>query len=448
MRQIGELWQASPVGSYAELRVGPVRVFSFRNGVPDDFLSIFRDDMMRIIKVPGDDYYGEIDADLEEGFEPAEFVDLVKFAAPGSVMAERLDLMGFAPNFIRDLLDSELSAAEKLRIETAGYMPSGVKRPVEPSTAQQWIDALASSDEGPESALWWEGNRRRLIDLLRDLDECAILRAVLLCFPDEEVTLDLTDLELGGWLREHRHDAIASEATEIINGLSGMHAPVVVLTEGRTDAEFIKAALDVLCPHLNDLIRFLDYDQKTEGGASALVRMVRAFAAAGIVNRVVAIFDNDTAAADAVRVLDQSKLPGHIQVCTYPPMILAQRYPTLGPPRNGISSGTTDYADVNGLAGSIELYLGEDVLTKPDGRLRPVQWKSYFPSLSRYHGEVTEKGSIHDEFRRKCTLATVHPEVVSDQDWRGMRSILDTIVIAAQAAFTEGPPTLRMMTDF
>jgi hypothetical protein len=438
------------VSSQAEIRVGSVEVFSFRNGIPDDFLSIFRDDMMQIVKVPGDDYYGDISEDLQEGFEPAEFVDLVKFIAPGPVMAERLDLMGFTSSFVRDLLDRELSASEQMRINMAEYMPADYEPSTEPVTAQQWIDEFATSedDPDPDPALWRQGRRERLTGLLQDLDECAILRAVLLAFPDEEVTFDLTDLELGGWLRNHRHDAIASEASEIINGLSGMHAPVVVLTEGRTDAEFIKAALEILSPHLNDLIRFLDYDQKTEGGASALVRMVRAFAAAGIVNRVVAIFDNDTAAADALRVLDRNKLPGHIQICTYPPIALAGRYPTLGPPRNGMSSGTTDYADVNGLAGSVELYLGEDVLTNTDGQLRPVQWKSYLSALSRYHGEVTEKSLIHDEFRKKCALATASPEVISDQDWDGMRLILHTIAVAAQAAFIEGPPTLRMITDF
>lgn len=436
------------MSSQAELRVGRVEVFSFRNGIPDDFLSIFRDDMMQIVKVSGEDYYGDISEDVQEGFEPAEFVDLVKFVAPGPVMAERLDLMGFTSSFVRDLLDRELSAAEQMRIDMIEYMPPNYEQPAAPTTAQQWIDEFASSEDDPDPALWYRGKRRQLTGLLRDLDECAILRAVLLVFPDEEVTFDLTDLELGGWLRNHRHDAIASEASEIINGLSGMHAPVVVLTEGRTDAEFIKAALDILSPHLNDLIRFLDYDQRAEGGASALVRMVRAFAAAGIVNRVVAIFDNDTAAADALRVLDRNNLPGHIQVCTYPPILLADRYPTLGPPRNGMSSGTTDYADVNGLAGSIELYLGEDVLTKPDGQLRPVQWKSYLPALSRYHGEVIDKSLIHDAFRKKCALVASSPEIASDQDWRGMRSILNTIVSAAQAAFIEGPPTLRMMTDF
>jgi hypothetical protein len=122
-----------------------------------------------------------------------------------------------------------------------------------------------------------------------------------------------------------RH-TLTSEAVAVVNGVSGMHAPVVVLTEGRTDVEFLSAALNILYPHLADLIRFLDYDQKAEGGAGALVRMVRAFAAAGIVNRVVAIFDNDTAAADALRALDLSKLPDQLRVLQYPAIGIASKY--------------------------------------------------------------------------------------------------------------------------
>src|SRR6266511_2600045 len=163
------------------------------------------------------------------------------------------------------------------------------------------------------------------------------------------------------------------------------------LTEGRTDAQFLSAALTLLYPHLTDLVSFLDYDHKAEGGAGALVRMVKSFAAAGIANRVVALFDNDTAAADALRALDTSKLPNHVRVLRYPNTSLAAAYPTVGPPTLDAPHGTLAYADVNGLAGSIELYLGRDVLTRPDGHLRPVRWRSLVAGSRAYQGEVTDK---------------------------------------------------------
>lgn len=315
-------------------------------------------------------------------------------------------------------------------------------------TAQDWIARLASSrEEDPGIFDRNIGDRRWLLSELDYWDERFALRAVLLSFPDSEVLLDVTDLEDGGWLEESRRDAMASEAAAVIAGMAGMHAPIVVLTEGRTDAEFLKAALVVLYPHLTDLIRFLDYDQKAEGGAGALVRMVRAFAAAGIANRIVAVFDNDTAAADALRVLDLSKLPNQMRVLQYPPIEIAANYPTLGPPNQYSPAGSTAVADVNGLAGSIEVYLGRDVLTGSDGKLRPVQWKSFIVGAQRYQGEVVDKTSIHDAFRAKFKLASSRPEVISGQDWEGLRLIIDAIRNAAQDAFGGIDPTTGLVSS-
>jgi hypothetical protein len=73
----------------------------------------------------------------------------------------------------------------------------------------------------------------------------------------------------------------------------------------------------------------------------------------------------------------------------YPEIDIARDYPTLG--TNGLS-----HMDVNGLAGSIELYLGADVLRDSDGVLalfngvrtwrvcEPTKVKSWVrPGLSR-----------------------------------------------------------------
>ena len=213
---------------------------------------------------------------------------------------------------------------------------------------------------------------------------------------------------------------------------AAINGPVVVLTEGRTDAEFLTAGLRILYPHLTDLIRFLDYDYRPEGGVGALVRMVRAFSAAGIVNRVVAVFDNDTAAADGLKILETDKLPRHIRVIRYPSFDLASSYPTLGPPTADSPQGSLSLADVNGSAGSIELYLGKDVLTREDGTLRPVQWRSFIPGISRYQGEVIEKDSIHTSFRAKCAMALKDHASVQAQDWEGLRIVIDAIRVAAQ----------------
>ena len=130
--------------------------------------------------------------------------------------------------------------------------------------------------------------------------------------------------------------------------------------------------------------------------------------------------------------LEIGKLPGNIRVIRYPPLDLASSYPTLGPPTIDSPQGPLSLEDVNGSAGSIELYLGKDVLTREDGTLRPVQWKSPKSGMARNQGEVIEKKLIHASFRAKYAMALKNQAVIQRQDWEGLRLVIDAIRAAAQ----------------
>ena len=130
---------------------------------------------------------------------------------------------------------------------------------------------------------------------------------------------------------------------------------VIFVTEGTTDASAIEIALQCIYPHLAEYFTFFDFKApRVRGGASSVVEIVKAFAAARIADRIVAFIDNDTAGEEAMRALANVSLPNNIRVLRYPPIEIASAYPTLGP--TGLTS-----MNVNGLAGSIELYLGRDV---------------------------------------------------------------------------------------
>jgi hypothetical protein len=255
------------------------------------------------------------------------------------------------------------------------------------------------------------------------------LRAVLLALPDADVSLDVTWRGLRGRGKFYPN-SLASGAQSAVRNRAAEHAPMIVLTEGKTDSEFLQDALTILYPHLTDLVRFLDYEQKPEGGASAVMRTVRAFAAAGIANRIVVILDNDTAAANVLRKFDPASLPDHIQVMQYPNLDVAREYPTLGPPSLESPDTPITLANVNNLAASVELYLGRDVLTMGNGSLRPVQWSNYDSGMKRYQGVVIEKETIHEEFREKAKRAKKDPSIIGQQDWEGLRLILDTLLAA------------------
>lgn len=445
------------MSSYAELRVGSLLVSQLQNGVGDELMTLFRDDMLDIRRGRASEYFtAEKGYSLDDDY----VMDIVVYRAAASSIADRLDLMGVTATVALAFLDEQLNdrrhggyldeserelldavLADNSRVILAS-MNSEERARLEYGMAlrnsldsNRWLVLLAAAPEGPSYDLSPEpGSRYWFLTQLRYEDYWAerhVLRAVLMAFPDAEVTLDLTELERS----ERQGDrllSMASDSAASTRRSAAVNGPVVVLTEGRTDAEFLTAGLRILYPHLTDLIRFLDYDYRPEGGVGALVRMVRAFTAAGVVNRVVAVFDNDTAAADGLRILETEKLPRHIRVIRYPSSDLASSYPTLGPPMVGSPQGSLSLADVNGSAGSIELYLGKDVLTREDGTLRPVQWRSFIPGMSRYQGEVIEKDSIHASFRSKYAMALEDPTSVQGQDWEGLRIVIDAIRIAAQ----------------
>jgi hypothetical protein len=122
-----------------------------------------------------------------------------------------------------------------------------------------------------------------------------------------------------------------------------------------------------------------------------------------------------------------SELPANIRVLRYPPLERAANYPTLGPPTANAPSGGLDTANVNGLAGSIELYLGRDVLAGPDSALRPVQWSSYSTGARQYQGVIVGKKSIHESYSAKVKAAQINKGRMTSQDWSGVRAILELI---------------------
>lgn len=428
------------MSSCSRLRVGDIKIRQPGNAVGNELMALFREDMFCKEYKAADEYYTPAYGYEEDSADFGKVVEVSMFRASGPVIAARLDIIGVdetaALGYLSDSLASRQDLfGDKTLAQWSPDILEEYKRDRELRASldgPKWVELLAGS--GPESPGGERplGSRKWLLDELDYADERYAIRAVLLAFPDAEVLLDVTDLQAGedGWASE------PSLAELAITGTAGMHAPVVVLTEGKTDAEFLSAALRILYPHLTDLVRFLDYegDRRPEGGVGALARMVRAFAAAGIVNRVIAVFDNDAAAADALRAIDASRLPPGIQVMQYPAVEFATRYPTFGPPTATSPAGSISLADVNGLAGSIELYLGKDVLTLPDGTLTPVQWTSYIPGVSRYQGEITQKERIHRAFRAKCAVATDEAGVAG-QDWDGVRAIIDAICAAARSAF-------------
>jgi hypothetical protein len=217
-----------------------------------------------------------------------------------------------------------------------------------------------STDPLPEHPLP-EGVRWRL-------DPRTVLRLALDLADNTQspVRYNLDELVSRGFLE--RGTPITDQSREERLARLARDAPLIVLTEGSLDSQLLEMAVSVTHPHLAEFLRFMDFGGGAEGGVGRLAKLVRSFIGARIVNRLVAIADNDTAAYDALSELKRD-VPESYRIVHYPDLPLLVSYPTLGP-----QSSDLVFMNVNGKAGSLEMYLGRDLLTV-SGELVPVRWE-------------------------------------------------------------------------
>jgi hypothetical protein len=237
---------------------------------------------------------------------------------------------------------------------------------------------------------------------------------------EEEVVQELTEVVHAGYYSQN--DQICDISYKALIREYPIASRIIILTEGKTDAEILQRSLKVLYPHLSDYYSFMDFGIRPSGGAGDLVNIVKSFAGSGIQNRTIAIFDNDTAAHSAVSILNQRLIPSNIIILHYPRIAIATDYPTLGP------SGLVRQ-DINGLACSIELYFGSEVL-KLDSDYVPIQWGGLDERLNRYQGSIIKKDELQKRFFEKLRRCENNRNEISNADWVGIDSIFQRVIRA------------------
>lgn len=250
-----------------------------------------------------------------------------------------------------------------------------------------------------------------LLGALPFYDDLFSVRAFLTVVdPRTELVLDYTELYDGGIFSDND-----------IKTIVGIKDRIIILTEGSSDIEVLKSSLELLYPHLYEHYSFFDFESfNAQGGSGNLVNMIKSFAGAGINNKIIALFDNDTAARESQANLKDLLLPNHIKILNCPHLTFAEHYPTLGP------TGSLKM-NINGLACSIELYLGEDILKNSNGDFLDIHWKGYSSKMNTYQGEISSKRDIQERFFKKLADSKSDSSVLTKSDWSGLISIYEMI---------------------
>ena len=441
------------MGSYSDLKIGQVGFGSWKDWVDDSIMVLFSEEEKRVEEIP---LPPECEQLLDEG-EPSPLLS-VRYVSNVETLKKRLDFLGFTidaarrafdlgraweieeTRFTMDRFNKRFLAAEHqdlLKVNT----DRNLKRidMLARSDADRWLTALREAFLAPADAdpthLSELAAALKTVGCLHETrfpyttDDRFRLRFELEAHQTGEVIFDVSDLVGGGCCSAS--DPLTEMAREWVDSRDRQALHLIVLTEGSTDKFVLESALRVLRPELRQYISFMDFAAlRVEGGASFLASIVRAFAGAGVQDRLIAVFDNDTAGCLSQSLLSKHRLPDNIKVIRYPDIDLARSYPTLGPTGPVVM-------DINGSAAGIELYLGADVLCGENGALTPIQWKGFEASLGRYQGEITDKRGCLERFARKLHKFEHDGGAPDASDWRDLGVILDTISSTFRATDVE-----------
>lgn len=242
------------------------------------------------------------------------------------------------------------------------------------------------------------------------MDPWYIMRIIFENLPDEtEVILDYTNLVDGGWYDPD------------IENESFCKQKIIIMTEGKSDSSIISKSLKLLYPHLYGYYYFMNFDiSNAQGSTNFLTHYIKGFIGAGIDNKIIALFDNDAAAKSEMINLEKIDIPLNIRVLALPDTELANDYPTIGPYNN-------QNANINGLACSIELFFGKDILCNEKGELTPIIWKGYMERIKKYQGEITNKDIVQKKFFEVIEKIQNKSIPLSAHDWSTMEKLLQMI---------------------
>lgn len=326
------------MGSYAECWLNDFLVGSSKNDIDPDLISLFRESDKVVLSGPSPELPHHLHHHLNS-LEEDDHLRIVYYEAPVDIVRDRLHVMGYSlstsKQAFREWIRGELghitesmqnwemkdSTSKALMVE---YYQGEIEV-LSALTPDMWIEGLRfirASGLKPNFHGKYEGpHQDTSIGYMLSHDwygfpgydmYVALRLAIETCGAGEKLIYDLTDLI---W-----SDYFDCDENFVEYGLSipaaeyNSKAKTIVLTEGKSDAWILEQSLRILYPHLQDYFSFLDFEGSSiGGGVGNLANMVKAFAGAGIINNVVALFDNDTAAQAACKALEAVMLPSNAE---------------------------------------------------------------------------------------------------------------------------------------
>ncbi|GAA2230154.1 hypothetical protein GCM10010360_61940 [Streptomyces nogalater] len=427
------------------------RILSGKNEIPSRLMTIFQEEdkymdadwalgIDQLNSVPaGQEVPPELQALAQGDDDDTDPSDRFGYRTTVGTVLTRLRLMGFTPEASRrsmaEIRRSELKDDGQEEDVLLVSPAQGVRGTPHQMSCEQVIDTGLAAHIKACTRHGFDDEHLDLVEraCLDELefyfeagtDDPRFLLAALLYGqePQNTLTMDLSDLLAADYCSSF--EDLSAQAIHELSLMTASTGPIIVITEGKFDAEVIPRALRLVRPEIAGYFKFWDLETtKAAGGTDQVVKNLRSFAAAGVMNRVIGILDNDTAGRQAEKQLASTPLPDHYAVCKLPDLDYAHSYPALGP-----SGTSTD--DVTGRACSVEFYFGRHCLLGPDGKLVPVRWKSHIDSMNDYQGELANKPYVQERIKETLLEAETGEKPLGSE-WDPMRRLAETLISLAE----------------
>lgn len=372
------------MGSYAGMYIKGKLQLCWKNGLSPFAVSLFTKD--NIVREKGIDATKIIEKYSLRDYEKDYFEDndreIITAIVNAKTLRQRLSIYGFNQTYFLEKIDDLINQNKKyLNDKGLGDM------------ANHYTECINELKKLKDNSVPLDRLDYTYYEQLDIYDQLIPIWAVLQnadIKDTDEFILDISDIYKGGWIDEQFNN---TDSEFLLPQNCFIPKIPVIITEGVSDEKILKTALKVIYPDLEKNIRFLNHDFKPENGSSAVIKMIKSFASAGINNRILVVLDNDAAASEAMKNLPE-RMPKNIKIIQYPNIKLLEKYPTIGPQGEIIMN-------VNGLAGAIEMYVGEDILKDKNNNLEKIQWGGYMQRVKKYQGSLLNKSDIQKRFKNK-----------------------------------------------
>lgn len=405
------------MSEYADIKIGNLSLFSFRNYLDPAIVSLFFSSKDLVIN-----QCLRKDSENAEGSTQYIYKTTVKCAR------ERLDACGFTLSALERLFNKSTVQAIDYspyllhsHIDLAALEEVAKKRAEKYVTFRKWKNAtqkLVNQELKNGNIQYYSGDFAFAINtecdkiiyyalkadcsesfygLKSDVIPCAyVIRLVLdNCDDDCKIVLDFSNLQY--W-----DDDCIDKALLATNDIE----KTIVLVEGTSDKDILGFAMTNLYPHLSDLFYFMDFEDtkggKRDGGTSFVIKNLKTFYFSKIKANFIAIFDNDAEGYDSrcALIREIKDWPNNFRILLYPDLQFFHKYPTISP------NGKIIEDNIINKACSIELYLPDSII-KDGASYYPIEWESRKivrkengETEALYQGVISQKDNLKKKVSR------------------------------------------------